>query len=242
MAQAACRPLPATHAAHFSRSKVHDASSVPNLLPGRLQPVPGTARRSTSRAARPVAALPDPVSANGRPGGPRYKPQPCGDRTVTVKSPMPTPRRSDTAPPQVEVTKHEHILLAIIDSNPALSSASRTALSTAAALAARDQAKLTVLFVDDAEERSEAAEEIAAQRIKLVQGCAPPRPRLVWRRPAVPGRPVGGLLASAPARPPATRRELTARGVSSFDFAEETVEHSVGKGSVAVGARRSLPP
>lgn len=38
--------------------------------------------------------------------------------------------------------KYEHILLAILDSNPALSSASRNAVQTAAALAAANASKL----------------------------------------------------------------------------------------------------
>lgn len=38
--------------------------------------------------------------------------------------------------------RYDHILLAILDSNPVLSSASRTALQTAAALASQNASKL----------------------------------------------------------------------------------------------------
>jgi hypothetical protein len=43
---------------------------------------------------------------------------------------------------QVEGLKYDHILLAILDSNPVLSTASRTALVTAAAIATQNSSKL----------------------------------------------------------------------------------------------------
>ncbi|KAI7842234.1 hypothetical protein COHA_004147 [Chlorella ohadii] len=51
-----------------------------------------------------------------------------------------------------------------MDSNPVLSSASRTALVTAAALATQNASKLTVMFVD------EAGQQISEKRLQLVQG------------------------------------------------------------------------
>lgn len=85
----------------------------------------------------------------------------------------------------------EHVLVAIIDSNPALSTASRTALATAAVLAAKG--KLTCLFLDD------EGKEIDNSRIQMVQ------------------------------------RQLEERGIGNVSFLEEAIEHSSGKGSVAVG-------
>ncbi len=55
----------------------------------------------------------------------------------------------------------EHVLVAIVDSNPALSTASRAALVTAAQLAGKGQ--LTCLFLDD-----EGA-PIDAGRLQMVQ-------------------------------------------------------------------------
>ena len=43
---------------------------------------------------------------------------------------------------QADLLKYDHILLAIMDSNPVLSSASRTALLTAAQLATQNASKL----------------------------------------------------------------------------------------------------
>ena len=60
--------------------------------------------------------------------------------------------------------KYEHILLAILDSNPLLSSASRSALQTAAGLATQNASKLTVMFVD------EAGQKVGSQRLQMVQG------------------------------------------------------------------------
>lgn len=55
----------------------------------------------------------------------------------------------------------DHVLVAIIDSNPTLSTASRSALATAAAFAARG--KLTCLFLDD------QGKEVDGSRIQLIQ-------------------------------------------------------------------------
>lgn len=60
--------------------------------------------------------------------------------------------------------KYEHILLAILDSNPMLSSASRTALETAAGLASTHSSKLTIVFVD------EEGRKLDGQRLTRVQG------------------------------------------------------------------------
>jgi hypothetical protein len=65
---------------------------------------------------------------------------------------------------QADALKYDHILLAIMDSNPVLSSASRTALVTAAALATQNASKLTVMFVD------EAGQQVSEKRLQLVQG------------------------------------------------------------------------
>lgn len=43
---------------------------------------------------------------------------------------------------QADALKYDHILLAIMDSNPVLSTASRTALGTAASLATQNASKL----------------------------------------------------------------------------------------------------
>lgn len=43
---------------------------------------------------------------------------------------------------QADLLKYDHILLAIMDSNPVLSTASRTALLTAAQLASQNASKL----------------------------------------------------------------------------------------------------
>ena len=76
------------------------------------------------------------------------------------------PRASPLLPPllQSEVVKYEHIRLAILDSNPLLSSASRSALQTAAGLATQNASKLTVMFVD------EAGQKVGSQRLQMVQG------------------------------------------------------------------------
>ncbi|KAL4452136.1 hypothetical protein ABPG75_007798 [Micractinium tetrahymenae] len=60
--------------------------------------------------------------------------------------------------------KYEHILLAILDSNPVLSSASRNAVATAASLAASNSSKLTVMFID------EQGQQVSEKRLQLVQG------------------------------------------------------------------------
>lgn len=60
--------------------------------------------------------------------------------------------------------KYEHILLAILDSNPHLSTASRTALATAAGLAAQNNSKLTVCFVD------ELGKKLNGERLTGIQG------------------------------------------------------------------------
>lgn len=65
---------------------------------------------------------------------------------------------------QVEGLKYDHILLAILDSNPVLSTASRTALVTAATLATQHSSKLTVVFVD------EEGQKVSEKRLQLVQG------------------------------------------------------------------------
>ncbi|KAL4437465.1 hypothetical protein ABPG77_003446 [Micractinium sp. CCAP 211/92] len=63
-----------------------------------------------------------------------------------------------------DLVKYEHILLAILDSNPLLSSASRNAVSTAAALAASNASKLTVMFID------EQGQQVSEKRLQLIQG------------------------------------------------------------------------
>lgn len=87
----------------------------------------------------------------------------------------------------------DHVLVAIVDSNPLLSTASRTAVDTAATLASKG--KLTVMFLDD----ENTAQETAPKRIELVQ------------------------------------RQLEDHGMRELAFIEESIEHSSGKGSVAVG-------
>ena len=88
-------------------------------------------------------------------------------------------------------TGWDHVLVAIIDSNPALSTASRTALATAASLAGKGH--LTCLFLDD------EGKEIDPSRTQMVQ------------------------------------KQLEERGIGKVSILEESIEHSVGKGSVAVG-------
>ncbi len=60
--------------------------------------------------------------------------------------------------------KYEHILLAILDSNPHLSTASRTALATAATLVVANKSKFTIVFVD------EQGKKLNGQRLNRVQG------------------------------------------------------------------------
>lgn len=90
----------------------------------------------------------------------------------------------------------EHVLVALVDSNPSFSTASRTALKTAAGLAL-EGGKLTIMFLDDQGEGTEAVES----------------------------------------RDTETLREelLRASGVGEVNFIHESIEHSSGKGSVAIG-------
>ena len=88
--------------------------------------------------------------------------------------------------------------MAIVDSNPLLSTASRSAVDTAASLA--NKGKLTVMFLDD-------------QEVPEGQAAAPP---------------VKGRMELV-------QRQLEDRGLSELAFIEESIEHSSGKGSVAVG-------
>ena len=85
----------------------------------------------------------------------------------------------------------DHVLVAIIDSNPALSTSSRQALASAASLATT---ALTVLFLDD------EGKPIDTSRAQMVQ------------------------------------KQLEEHGLGTkISILEESIEHSSGKGSVAVG-------
>ena len=64
----------------------------------------------------------------------------------------------------METVQYARILLAILDSNTGLSSASKSALATAAALATEHSSQLTVLFVDDEGKKADS------KRIPWVQG------------------------------------------------------------------------
>eukprot|EP00887_Chlorella_sp_A99_P007638 scaffold20.g7638.t1 len=57
----------------------------------------------------------------------------------------------------------DHILIALMDSNPHLSSASRSAIQTAAALATSNASKLTVLFMDA------EGQKVDSNRVRSVQ-------------------------------------------------------------------------
>jgi hypothetical protein len=83
----------------------------------------------------------------------------------------------------------DHVLVAIVDSNPALSTSSRQALASAASLAT---SALTVLFLDD------EGKPIDTARSQMVQ------------------------------------KQLE-QGSVKISILEESIEHSSGKGSVAVG-------
>lgn len=63
--------------------------------------------------------------------------KPLLDRQPALNTPTLLPH-----PPQADKVGYEHILLAILDSNPVLSSASRSALQTAASLATQNACKL----------------------------------------------------------------------------------------------------
>ncbi|KAI3438045.1 hypothetical protein D9Q98_000488 [Chlorella vulgaris] len=82
-------------------------------------------------------------------------------RSIAASATTPSPSSNGA---QVEGLKYDHILLAILDSNPVLSTASRTALVTAAAIATQNSSKLTVMFVD------EEGQTVSGQRLQLVQG------------------------------------------------------------------------
>lgn len=128
-----------------------------------------------------------------------------------------------------------------------LSSASRTALETAAGLASTHSSKLTIVFVD------EEGRKLDGQRLTRVQGyvrhTAGGVPRgLPQALAPLPCRHVprafstAGLLqlcTSMYAKPPIRRtclcRELRNLGIQEFECLEEEIEANVGKGSVAVG-------
>lgn len=93
----------------------------------------------------------------------RFKRPTPAVRRLTVASATPDSNGSNAA--AIEPLKYEHILLAILDSNPLLSSASRGALQTAATLATQHSSKITVMFVD------EAGQKVSQQRLELVQGA-----------------------------------------------------------------------
>lgn len=84
-----------------------------------------------------------------------------------------------------------HVMVALVDSNPSLSTASRTALQQGARLA-MGNGKLTVLILND------EGKEDADRMTNL-------------------------------------KRELEAIGLADVQVVEESVEHSTGKGSVAIG-------
>ena len=79
-----------------------------------------------------------------------------------------------------EGLRYDHILLAILDSNPSLSSSSRAALATAASLAGANGSKLSVCFIDQEGAR------VNGQRLEVVQG------ELARRELEVGGWGVGG--------------------------------------------------
>lgn len=85
-----------------------------------------------------------------------------------------------------------HVMVALVDANPSLSTASRTALQQGARLA-MGEGKLTVLILND-----QGKEEDPERMTKL-------------------------------------KSELEGIGLKNVEVVEESIEHSTGKGSVAIG-------
>lgn len=118
----------------------------------------------------------------------------------------PAAANRDVGPPP---TVFGHVMVAIIDANPALGTASRTALATGASLASSH--KLTVLFLDE-----QAAGEDGAGGAGAGGGADKARERTADRAKRVRG-------------------QLSELGMDDVDVLEEEIEANSGQGSVAVG-------
>ena len=116
---------------------------------------------------------------------------------VTLFAVAPVVRAQNGTESEVSTSGWDHVLVAIIDNNPTLSTASRAALATAAGLAGKGQ--LTCLFLDDQ------------------------------------GHPLdGGEHSNSHSRNQLVQKQMHERGIN-VSILEESIEHSSGKGSVAVG-------